>query len=91
MPTLSLFHGVAIRMFFNDHEPPHFHAFFAGDEARVAVDTGEIVSGRLPRAQRRLVKDWTLRYNAELLKAWADVRAERTPERIPGLDPANEG
>ena len=91
MPTISLFHGISIRMFFNDHEPPHFHAYHAGSEARVLVATGEVISGTLGRAQRRLVRDWALRYNKELLSAWADVRADRLPERIPGMDAANDG
>ena len=90
MPTISWFNGVAIRIYYNDHEPPHFHAFFAGAEARVEVSTGRIMGGELPRSQARLVRTWAMRYNQELLTAWTDVRADRMPERIPGPDEANE-
>jgi len=40
MPTISLFYGIVIAMFFNDHDPPHFHARYAEHHARVAIETG---------------------------------------------------
>ena len=85
MPTISWFFGISIRMFFNDHAPPHFHAFYGRYEAKVAIETGEIIGGSLPTSQRRLVTEWVLRYREQLLAAWALVRAEQSPERIPGL------
>ncbi|MEI9964858.1 MAG: DUF4160 domain-containing protein [Caulobacteraceae bacterium] len=47
MPTISWFYGIAIRMFFNDHAPPHFHAFHSGHEARFDIGTGEMIDGYL--------------------------------------------
>jgi hypothetical protein len=85
MPTVSWFYGIAIRMFFNDHAPPHFHAFYGRHEAKVSIETGRIIGGTLPTAQRRLVLEWTMRYRDRLMEDWALVRAERAPERIPGL------
>jgi hypothetical protein len=89
MPTISWFNGIAIRMFFNDHAPPHFHAFYGRHEAKVSIETGRIIDGSLPPTQRRLVLEWTLRYRERLVTDWALVRAEQPPERIPGLG-ANE-
>jgi hypothetical protein len=34
MPTLSGFYGILIRMFFNDHPPPHFNARYGEEELR---------------------------------------------------------
>ena len=90
MPTISWFYGIAIRMFFNDHAPPHFHAFYGRHEAKVTIEGGRVFSGTLPPAQRRLVREWALRYHNELNAAWRLVRADRTPERIPGLDADND-
>lgn len=88
MPTISWFYGISIRMFFNDHAPPHFHAIHNADEAIVAIDTGEVLRGRLSRTAQRLVREWALRYRAELMENWDRARAgARDPmERIPGLD-----
>lgn len=65
VPTISLFYGIAIRMFFNDHAPPHFHAVHGDDEGIVDIATGELIAGRLPATARRLVRDWALQYNAD--------------------------
>lgn len=45
MPTISWFYGISIRMFFNDHAPPHFHALYGSKEAKFAIETGA-VTGR---------------------------------------------
>lgn len=90
MPTIAFFHGIAIRMFFNDHAPAHFHAYHGSHEAKFDIVSGEVIGGRMPAAQRRLVQRWISRYKPELLAAWAAVRAERAPERIPGLEGDND-
>ena len=90
MPTISWFYGIAIRMFFNDHAPPHFHAYYGDHEAKFAIDTGDMIGGEFPRAQRRLVQRWVSRYDRELNLAWKAVRADMSPERIPGLDADND-
>ena len=48
MPTISAFYGILIRMFFNDHPPPHFHARYGEFEATVNISTREIIEGQLP-------------------------------------------
>ena len=92
MPTISWFYGIAIRMFFNDHAPPHFHAVFGEHQAKFDVATGDMIGGSFPRRQQRLVREWTLRYHAELMSNWDRSRAGRREplERIPGLDVAND-
>jgi hypothetical protein len=45
MPTISTFYGILIRMFFNDHPPPHFHARYGEFEATVEIGTLEILEG----------------------------------------------
>lgn len=35
MPEISLFCGIRITMFYGDHNPPHFHAEYAGQRTLV--------------------------------------------------------
>jgi hypothetical protein len=49
VPVISRFLGIVIAMFYNDHDPPHFHAKYGEYEIRVAIETGEIMSGSFPR------------------------------------------
>jgi len=48
VPTISRFYGIVIRMYFSDHAPPHFHAVYAGEDAVIAITTGEVLRGALP-------------------------------------------
>ena len=86
MPTISVFFGIVIRMYQNDHVPPHFHALYGGEEAQVAIETGDLLKGNLPRVAQRLVKEWCGLHREELLKNWSKARARESLEKIDGLD-----
>ena len=86
MPTIAWFYGIAIRMYVLDHPPPHFHAVYGEHEANIAIATGEVIEGRLPANAARLVKQWTLARQPELLSNWERARAKLPLERIAGLD-----
>jgi hypothetical protein len=47
MPEISRFFGIVIKMFFDDHNPPHFHAEYGGDRALIDIRTLAVFSGRL--------------------------------------------
>jgi hypothetical protein len=70
VPTISVFYGIVIAMFFNDHDPPHFHARYAEHRARIAIDTGDPLDGDLPARATRLVKEWTELHRDELEEDW---------------------
>ena len=86
MPTISWFYGIAIRMYFQDHPPPHFEAIYGEYHANVSIDSGEVLDGRLPASAARLVKQWTLVHREELHSNWGRARAKLPLERIAGLD-----
>lgn len=90
MPTIAFFHGIAIRMFFNDHAPAHFHAYHGSQEAKFDIETGQLTGGKMAGAQRKLVQAWIEMYKGELRMAWEAVRNDQTPERIPGPDADND-
>jgi len=60
MPAISAFYGILIRMFFNDHAPPHFHARYGEFEATIDIDTLEVMQGDLPSRALNLVKEWAM-------------------------------
>jgi hypothetical protein len=49
MPTLSISFGIIIRMYYDGHPPPHFHAIYGEHEAKIGIETLELIEGRLPR------------------------------------------
>lgn len=67
MPEISRFYGIIIRMFYNDHSPPHFHAIYGNDEALINIQTLDYVEGKLPKRARTLVTEWTIEHRDELL------------------------
>ena len=85
MLTISMFYGIVIRMFFNDHAPPHFHAEYGGEKAEIAIDTLEILAGSLPRRALALVLEWTALHRAELRADWELCRQHQQPRKIEPL------
>ena len=85
MPTISVFYGILIRMFFNDHAPPHFHARYGEFEATVDIDTLEVMEGELPRRGLKLVQEWAMIHKEELLEDWRLCREKALPAKIEPL------
>ena len=86
MPIISIFFGIVIRMYHDDHPPPHFHASYQGFEAFVEIGTGEILQGSLPRKAARLVRQWALDHQQQLMANWARGEALLPMEMIAGAD-----
>ena len=86
MPIISVFFGIVIRMYHDDHPPPHFHASYQGFEAFVAIETGEILHGTLPKKAARLVKQWALDRQQQLMANWERGEALLPMEMVPGAD-----
>jgi len=86
MPTVSYFYGIAISMFFGDHNPPHFHARYGRAKALVRIADGEIIAGELPPTARRMVKEWALARRAELGENWRRAVMHEELQRIAGPD-----
>ena len=86
MPILSIFFGIVIRMWHDDHPPPHIHVEYQGFEALVSLATGEVCQGRLPKKAAAIVKDWCLRHQPELMSNWEKAQRFEPLERVPGAD-----
>jgi hypothetical protein len=86
MPEVSRFFGISIRMYFDDHNPPHFHAIHDDAEAEVGIDPVALLRGRFPRRALGMVMEWAAVHQAELLDNWERLHHDQTPRRIDPLD-----
>jgi hypothetical protein len=78
VPVVSYFFGVVIQMRYRgEHNPPHFHAVYAGMEALIRIDTLVVHAGGLPPAVRRKVIKWARLHQSELLENWERARDNR--------------
>ena len=82
MPELSRFYGIVVRIFFNDHGPPHFHAYYAPEEALLSIETLSVIAGRLPPRARGLVVEWASLHQEELREAWNRAQSLEPPGQI---------
>ncbi|MGH7665005.1 MAG: DUF4160 domain-containing protein [Gemmatimonadaceae bacterium] len=78
MPTISRFLGLVIAMYFDDHDPPHFHARHADGEAKVQIDNLEVIDSTLGRRHLRFVLAWAELHQEELLENWRRARVGET-------------
>jgi hypothetical protein len=87
MPTISMFYGIIVRMYFapGEHNPPHFHVYYNEDKASVDIRTCEIIQGELPVRQRKLVLAWAELHQEELMADWNLVTKGEEPFRIQPL------
>ncbi|MCD7753899.1 MAG: DUF4160 domain-containing protein [Clostridiales bacterium] len=85
MPEISLFYGIRITMYYSDHNPPHFHAEYAGRKALVDVLSGCVIRGSLPARQLKLVLAWNELHRDELMQNWELARDEKPLNRVSPL------
>jgi hypothetical protein len=86
MPEISRFFGIIIRMYFDDHPPPHFHAIYGDSEAQVGIDPIAILESNLPRRAISMVVEWATLHQNELMANWQRLREDQPAEKIPPLD-----
>jgi hypothetical protein len=82
MPTVSMFYGIVVTMYPLDHNPPHFHALYAEHEAIIAIQTRNVLAGRLPAKQQAIVMDWAARHEEELMENWNILQIPLPPMRL---------
>lgn len=82
MPELSLFYGIRISMYYDDHNPPHFHAEYAGKKAIVDIQEARVISGGLPVKQTKLIVAWCEIHKDELMQDWELSKDKQSLNRI---------
>jgi hypothetical protein len=77
MPEISRFFGIVIKMFLDDHNPPHFHAEDSGDLALIDIRNLSVFSGRLPPRVMGLVIECATIHQEELFVDWERARSQK--------------
>ena len=85
MPRISAFYGIVVEMYYGDHPPPHFHARYGGETAKIEVGTGRMLAGSLPGRAHRLVRQWAAQHGDELAANWQRVVNSEQPQAIEPL------
>ena len=88
MPTISMFYGILVLMFFRDnrrHHLPHIHVRYQSEEAAMAIEDGVLLDGNLPPKQIKMVQAWIEIHKEELLVDWELAVNGEEPFRIPPL------
>jgi hypothetical protein len=86
MPEISRFFGLIIRMYFDDHGPPHFHASYAECEGRLRIAPVGVMDGDLPPRPLALAVEWASLHQAELLENWRLARLGKPLDSIAPLE-----
>jgi len=86
MPEISRFLGIVIGMFYLDHNPPHFHAYYGEHEVAIAIADGAVLWGSLPRRALGHVQEWRAAHVRELEEDWQRARAHQPLEPIAPLE-----
>ena len=85
MPEISRFFGIIILMYYDEHNPPHFHARYGSDKAAIEITSLRVLEGRLPSRALGLVIEWASQHQEELMMNWEAARNDRPPKKIPPL------
>ncbi|MEP7170969.1 MAG: DUF4160 domain-containing protein [Bacteroidota bacterium] len=87
MPTLSMFFGIIVRMYFapKEHGPPHVHVYYNDRTAVIKISNCEITRGKLPAKQKRLIAAWIEIHRDELLANWKLCQQGKKPFKIEPL------
>ena len=89
MPTISMFYGILIKMFFRDiekHHTPHIHAEYQGEFAVYSIPNGDVLSGELPPSKHKIIVAWIEIHKDDLLADWNLAVDGKKPFPIKGLD-----
>lgn len=85
MPIVSEFFGIKIFMYWDEHNPPHFHAEYSQFKALISIKESVVVKGALPLRQLKLVLAWSEIHHVELLKNWESAQRKGNISRIEPL------
>jgi hypothetical protein len=82
MPEIARFFGIIIAMFWDEHNPPHFHARYGRFWAAIGIDSLEVLEGKLPPRALGLVVEWASQHKKELMINWEKARNDKPLKKI---------
>ncbi len=85
MPRISMFYGILIQMYWDEHSPPHFHASYNGCNGSIDIKRLIMTEGDLPKRALKLTLDWAALHQQELLADWELCQKRLAPNKIDPL------
>ena len=85
MPEISRFYGIVIRMYYEDHNPPHFHAIYGRQEAMISILELKIIEGKLSKRAFLMIIEWAILHREALMENWNLSLTGAPLNRIPPL------
>ena len=82
MPEIARFLGIVIKMFFREHNSPHFHALYGEYVSEFDIKTLEMIQGDLPTRVVSLVCEWAELHQKELLEMWNAQKIHKLPPLV---------
>lgn len=82
MPEISLFYGIRVTMYYDDHNPPHFHAEYNDKKAIIEIGHARVIKGGLPSRQLKLILAWCVLHQDELMQNWELAKDGKALNRI---------
>jgi hypothetical protein len=86
MLRISYFYGITIRIYYDEHPPPHFHAIYGDEVGQIEIETGKLIGGGLPRRVLALVRQWRKLHMDELMEDWDLAQAHESLKPIEPLE-----
>jgi hypothetical protein len=85
MPEISRFLGISIRMYRDEHLPPHFHAIYNEFAAQISIRQPSLIQGKLPPRVLGYVIEWASLHAEELMRFWETARTDQPLGKIEPL------
>ncbi|GHT54860.1 hypothetical protein FACS189451_07370 [Bacteroidia bacterium] len=85
MPQISQFFGIIIRMFYDEHNPPHFHAQYGEYKCCIDIQLLSVIEGYLPARALGLVIEWGILHKDELIDNWHHMEQQESLQKIEPL------
>jgi len=86
MPEICRFYGIIIALFYDEHNPPHFHARYGDYKVVVDIRSLVVLEGKFPARALGMLIEWASQHKDELLKDWDLARNGKTPKKIEPLN-----
>ena len=85
MPEICRFYGIAIYIYFNEHQPPHFHAVYGENEVLITIENLSVLAGSIPPRSLGLIIEWASIHKNELFKIWNQAMNHQKLDKIEPL------
>jgi hypothetical protein len=72
-------------MYYNEHNPPHFHAKYGEFKAEIDINSLQIIAGELPKRAKSLILEWADEHRDELVQDWELARQMQELKEIEPL------